>query len=237
MRKMLCALALTVAPAAAQAAWIDLEITVSWEAANFFVDSTGPDGATGAAEENDDKVFGIAPAAGGTTVTLRVDADSARFYAGGSTDPDFGVLDHDWYGYDVVTLPGGHSVGTASWTTADIISRDGPGGAAPLWTNADLTTTDPTLMSFRMFGDWIPGETSDSADLFVGGTMTAGIGGGAVSALRTGVGLAEYFGGERIGGASFTATASPAVVPAPAAALLLPGGLAALALAGRRRRR
>jgi len=200
------------AAVSAQATVVELDVTGSWVAGDYDVSSTGPSvGATGVPEENDDLVFGIAPSDGSTTFTLAVDTSSVVHFATG----DFGVT-HDWYGYDMVDLVGGHSFGSATWETSDLSTGlIGPNGAAAtLWTDADISVMDPTRLSLRMFGDW----EGSNADMFIGSRTATTIGNQFL--------MWEYFGGEEIRSNSYSATTS--AVPLPAPALLLLAGLAAL---------
>jgi len=153
----------------------------------------------------------VAPSDGSTTFTLRVDTSSVVHFATG----DFGVT-HDWYGYDMVELLGGHSFGSASWDTSDLSTGlIGPNSAtATLWTDADISLANPSLLSLRMFGDW----EGNNADMFIGSRTATTIGSQFL--------MWEYFGGEEIRSASYSAATS--AVPLPAPALLLMAGLAAL---------
>lgn len=222
LSKTLGVLALAALPMAAKASSVDLTITGAWIASDYDVSSTGPTtGATGVPQEDDDLVFGTAPSAGSTSFTLRVDTSSVVSFATGQ----FGVT-HDWFGYDLVSLPGGHSFGSASWDTSDILTGlVGPNGStAALWTDTDLTLGDPTKVSFRMFGDW----EGSSADLFVGSRTATTIGDQFL--------MWEYFGGEEIRSSSYSASVTAAApVPLPAGAVLLLTGLGALAAARRNR--
>ena len=203
----------------AQAAIVDLEVTGSWLASDFDVSSTGTNPSSGVPQEDDDQVFGVAPSDGSTTFTLRVDTSSVIKFATG----DFGVT-HDWFGYDLVELLGGHSFGSASWDTADILtSLVGPNGSsAALWTDTDISVASPTRLSFRMFGDW----EGPNADLFIGSRTATTIGDQFL--------MWEYFEGEEIRSNNYRAISSVSAVPLPAGALLLVSGLGILALRGRR---
>ncbi|SLN33077.1 hypothetical protein PEL8287_01608 [Roseovarius litorisediminis] len=211
IRHLITTLMLIGIPLAAPAAVVDLEITGSWQASDYDVTSAGPDSPLGIPEENDDKVFGTSPSAGSTTFTLQVETSSVVHFATG----EFGVT-HDWFGYDLVSLPGGHSFGSATWDTADILTGlVGPNGStAALWTDTDLTLADPTRLSFRMFGDW----EGSNADLFIGSRTATTIGDQFL--------MWEYFGGEEIRSSSYSA--SVGAVPLPASSLLLLSGLFAV---------
>jgi len=173
-----------VASAAMAQDMVYLEVTGSWTPANFYVQSTGPTmGASGIPQENDDMVFGVAPSAGSTTFTLLVDTSTVQYFPTG-----YQGTKHPWYGYNGVRVVGTHRFGTAWWTTESILTGlIGPGGArATLWTNKDLRTADPTLLSIRMFGHW----NGHAADLFVGSRTNTMI-------LETFM-LAEYYNGEHL---------------------------------------
>jgi hypothetical protein len=178
---------------AANASSLELTITGSWNAADYDVSSTGPKaGALGIPEEDDDLVFGTPPSAGSTTFTLLVNTDDAVSFPAG-----YGGITHDWYGYSDVTFVGTHGFGSATWTTDGIVTAlvgvDGLKRA--LWTDADISVADPTRLSFRMFGVW-DGMT---ADLFVGSRTSTTIGPGFL--------MAEYYGGEMIHSATYSAVA------------------------------
>jgi hypothetical protein len=173
-----------VASAAMAQDMVYLEVTGSWTPANFYVQSTGPTmGARGIPQENDDMVFGVAPSAGSTTFTLLVDTSTVQYFPTG-----YQGTKHPWYGYNGVRVVGTHRFGTAWWTTESILTGlIGPGGArATLWTNKDLRTADPTLLSIRMFGHW----NGHTADLVVGIRTNTMI-------LETFM-LAEYYNGEHL---------------------------------------
>ena len=194
---------------------IDLSVTMSWLEADYDVTSTGPDSPTGVPEEDDDKVFGTAASDGSTTFVLRVNTSSAISFMTG----DFGIA-HDWFGYSDVELLGGHSFGSASWVTDDILTGlVGPNtSSAALWTDTDIATTDPSRLSFRMFGDW----EGASADLFLGSRTSFTISGSAL--------LWEYFGGEEIRSNSYSATTGAGAVAVPEPGSLTLFGLGLLAL-------
>jgi hypothetical protein len=161
-----------------------LEVTGSWTPANYYVQSTGPTmGARRIPQENDDMVFGVAPSAGSTTFTLLVDTSTVQYFPMG-----YQGAAHPWYGYNGVQIVGTHRFGTAWWTTSSILTGlIGPGGArAALWTNKDLRTADPTLLSIRMFGHW----SGYTADLFVGIRTN--------TTIYESFMLAEYYNGEHL---------------------------------------
>ena len=192
---------------------VELTVTSSWVSSDFDVSSTGPTvGAAGIPEENDDKVFGVAPSDGSTTFTLRVSTPANHVFMTG----DFGVT-HNWYGYSNVELVGTHTFGSASWTTSSILtSLEGPNSTtAALWTDTDLSLGAPNLISFRMFGDW----EGNSADLFIGSRSP--------TTISTSFLMWEYFGGEEIrNDTPFSARVT--AVPEPSTMLLCGSGLAAL---------
>jgi len=203
----------------AHSAIVNLQVTGTWTASDYDVSSTGPSaGALGIPEENDDLVFGTAPADGSTTFTLRVDTSSAVSFSMG-----YNGITHDWYGYSDVSLVGVHTFGSASWESGDILTDlvGVDGLTKALWTDTDIAVASPSLLSFRMFGDW----EGNTADMFFGSRTATTIGNQFL--------LWEYFEGEEIRSASYSATAS--VVPVPAAVWLF--GTALVGLAGFSRRR
>lgn len=207
----------------AQASVIELVVTGTWSTSDYDVSSTGPTaGATGAPEEDDDKVFGTDPSDGSISFSLLVDTSSAVSYLTGGAEP---VL-HDFFGYSNVTLKDPVTLGDATWdSTSALTSLVGPGGAsALLWTDTDLTTGSPSLLSFRMFGTWAGTGATGSADMFIGPRSVGGSG----MSIGTQFLTWEYFGGEEIRSNTYSATVAP-TVPLPATALLLVGGLAGLA--------
>ena len=178
-----------------QAEIVDVTITASWTAGDYDVSSTGPSsGALGIPEEDDDLVFGTEPSAGSTSFTLRVNTDSAVSFAAG-----YNGITHDWYGYSDVTLVGTHTFGSASWTTADILTGlEGVDGLTKaLWTDTDIRISHPTVLSFRMFGDW----EGSSADMFFGSRTPTTISNRFL--------MWEYFAGEeiRVSSNAYTAVA------------------------------
>ncbi|SFR14135.1 VPLPA-CTERM sorting domain-containing protein [Poseidonocella sedimentorum] len=197
-------------PPAASAATTELTITGLWTAADYDVSS--------ALYGDDDLVFGTSPSRGSLSFTLLVDTSSPTVFPSGTA----GVT-HDWYGYSSVTLKSTVTFGTATFTAASAITDlDGPSGSsAKLWTDTDITTADPTRLSFRIQGSW-PGG---AADAFFGSRTTASIGDQFL--------LWEYFDGEEIRSSSYTASA--AAVPLPAGGLLLLTALAGLTAARRKR--
>lgn len=218
LRLFLAFLALFL-PFGVSASVIQLDITGSWVAADYDVSSTGPDSPAGIPEEDDDLVFGTSPSDGSITFSLLVDTASPTVFNTG----DFGVT-HDWYGYSNVTLKAPVSFGSATWDGTGILnSLVGPNGAtAALWTDTDLTAAAPSLLSFRMFGDW-EGAT---ADVFFGSRTATTI---SESFL-----MWEYFNGEEIRSASYSANLAP--VPLPAGMVMLMTGLAGLGGFGALRR-
>ncbi|WP_168797766.1 VPLPA-CTERM sorting domain-containing protein [Aliishimia ponticola] len=211
----------------ASAAVIELDVTASWTAADFDVSSTGTSSPSAPPEDNDDLVFGIAPSAGSINFTLLVDTASVVSYpAGGSV-----AVVHDHFGYSDVSLKDPVTLGSATWETSDILTTlIGPDGAeAALWTDTDLTAGDPTLLSFRMFGEWAGTGGTGTADLFFG-SRSVGPSGYQISDSF----LAwEYFGGEEIRTTGYSASVAP--VPLPAGAALLATGLLGFAATRRRK--
>lgn len=213
MKHFLCAVALATLPLSANAAIIDLDITGTWTAADF-----GTNPVDGIDDGNDD-VFGLSPYDGSITVSLRVDTTGVETFATG----DLGIT-HDWFGYQSVEVLDIVTLGSAVWSdTVTPVSLDGPGSSsAMLWTDTDITSGDPTLLSFRIFGE----HDGGTADMFFGARTSTTIGSQFL--------VWEYFAGDEIRSDSYYATAAPAV-PLPAAAWGLISGLAALL--GLRRRR
>jgi hypothetical protein len=202
----------------AQASIIELELSATWTSSDFNVSSTG-DG-SGLPEANDDKVFGLSPYDGSINFTLLVDTSSVTsFLVGGSE-----TVEHDHFGYSSVSLKSPVTLGSATWTTADILTElVGPGGVkAALWTDTDITTGDPSKVSFRMFGDWAGTGGTGTADLFFGSRYLGASGYGISDSFLAW----EYYGGEEIRTTGYTATVS--AVPVPASSLLLLSGLAGL---------
>lgn len=211
MKYLLLAAILTTAPMVAEASFVNLELTGSWGSSDFDVSSSsGP-----SAPEDDDLVFGIAPSDGSVSVNLLVDTSDVVSFTTG----DFGVT-HDWFGYSTVSLAQDVTLGDALWDMATTpLNLEGPNGEqAYLWTDTDLTMGDPTLLSFRMFGTWTTGADSGNADMFFGSRTATTIG--------TQFLTWEYFEGEEIRSANYSASVSP--VPLPAPALMLIAGLGGL---------
>ena len=202
------------------AAIIDLTITGSWTASDYDVSSTGPSvGALGVPVENDDLVFGTSPSDGSATFTLRVNTDSAVSFSSG-----YNGITHDWYGYSDVTLVGTYTFGSASWETSDILTGlvGVDGLARALWTDTDIALADPTRLSFRMMGDW----EGSTADMFIGSRTSTTIGNQFL--------MWEYYQGEEIRSASYSAVANE--VPVPATLSLLALGLAGIGYSSKKRK-
>jgi len=210
----------------ANAAMINVDITASWTAADFSVTDPADPLYNPADPAVDGKVLGVSPSAGSTTIHLIVDTSSFVSYSAGYTYNYLGTdytLAHDWYGYQNVQLASPYSFGTASWDSSgiltDLLGPDGVGAA--LWTDTDITSGDPTLASFRMFGT----DTGVNPDLFVGPRTN--------QFISTQFLLGEYYNGEDISVDGYTVTAS--VVPVPAAAWLFGSGLVGLVGIARRK--
>lgn len=201
------------------AALIDLSITGSWTDNDYDLSSS--------LFGNDDLVFGTSPSDGSTSFTLRVDTDSAVSYSAGYLSNGTDALTHDWYGYSDVTLVGTHTFGTASWDTTGIVTGliGVDGLTRALWTNTDISLTDPTLLSFRMFGDF-NGSDAGSADLFVGSRTATTIG--------TQFLMWEYFDGEEIRSNNYSTVARNVSVPEPSIIALFGAGLIGLGFSRRR---
>lgn len=206
----------------ASAAIVNVDITASWTATDFTV-STTPNPADPAA---DGAVFGVVPSTGSTTIKLTVDTSSAVSFNAGYTYNYLGTnytLAHDWFGYQNVTLSNPHTFGSASWTSANILTAliGVDGLTAGLWTDSDITSSNPTRASFRMQST----VGSETADLFVGSRTPDTIG--------TQFLLWEFFGGEEIRLDGYTVNTS--VVPVPAAVWLFGSGLLGLIGVARRK--
>lgn len=150
---------------------VELTITGHWSEKDFKVTSKKDGRFDPANPKFDGFVFGVAPAEGSVAIQLLVNTDACVFFANGSEYTASGVgsytLAHDFYGYRNVTLVGGSfTFGRATWKSEGILSRlDGPDGQqASLWTDSDITKSDPTKVSFRMFGK----AESLTPDIFVG---------------------------------------------------------------------
>ena len=183
----------------ASAEVIKLQITGNFAKADFktvgssdkVYDATDP--------KVDGKVFGIAPLDGSVTLVLLVNTEGSVFFPKGTRFADHRgdyVLKHDFYGYQKVSLADGpFTFGNAAWSSDGILKRlDGPGDAkAALWTDVDITKTDPTLVSFRMFGK----AEGLTADIFVGPRTQMSILGSFV--------LWEYYMGEEIRSNTYSA--------------------------------
>ena len=201
---------------------VNVEVIGSWTTSDFTVtDAADPLYSTG--PDFDGEVFGVAPSDGSTTFDLLVNTDSAVSFAAGYTYTDiYGThtLTHDWFGYtDVSLVDPPHTFGTATWEDSGIVTGlQGPDSlTAALWTDIDITTGDPSQMWFRMFG------TGDglSADLYI--------------SFSSQFLLWEYYGGEEIRSASYSASVS--AVPEPSTLLLLSSGLVGLGFVRRRFKR
>ena len=217
---LLVGLAVLAGVSAARADVYDLIITGAWTAGDYDVTPTAPAGYEAVAEGDDDKVFGVAPSAGSTTFTVRVDTSSnTGLFAAGYLSNGVDVLAHDWVGYTNVQLVGTHTFGSATWTNSgvltDLVGVDGL--TAALWSDTDLTSGTPGRVSFRMQGE----GDGLVADLFVGERLT--------TEILDNFLLWEYFGGEEIRVEPDGYTVASRLVPEPASVgLLAAGGLALL---------
>jgi hypothetical protein len=224
------ALAWVMLASPARAELVDLTLTFTYSNTDFFLDPTSTTPPTGVPQENDGKVFGVAPSNGSTTFTLRVDTTAAAFFPTGHLSNGTAMLVHDWYGYSNVQLLCAHTFGTATWNFDDLATAlVGPDDAtATLWTNADIATANPTLLSFRMqgLGDGI------IADLFLGSRALTPT---TLEIRHDGL-LAEYFAGESIfrDTNGYSAVASIVVVPEPGTGLLALIALVGATLRSRR---
>lgn len=210
-----------------QASIIELILSAEWEASDFDVSSTGTTNPSDPAEDNDDKVFGIAPTSGSISFTLLVDTSSVTtFLVGGST-----AVAHDHFGYSNVTLKDPVTLGSATWDTSTVpVSLDGPASSsAQLWTDTDLTTGAPSLVSFRMFGDWAGTGGTGSADMFFGSRFIGPDGNQISESFLTW----EYFQGEEIRTTGYSAAVGE--VPLPAGSVLMLTGLAGFAAMRKRK--
>lgn len=200
------------------AAIVNLSITGTWSADDFTVTEASDPLYDPSNPKFDGKVFGVAPSAGSTTVQLLVNTTGSVFFNQGytfTTTSGTYTLAHDWYGYSDVTLADApYTFGTASWETSGILTDlVGPNNVtAALWTDVDITSGDPSKLSFRMFGS----GDGLSADFFVGSRTYEQIG--------TQFLIWEYYGGEEIRSKNYSAS----TVPVPAAIWLLGSGLAGL---------
>lgn len=193
-----------LAPRTADAKLVELTITGHWTEGEFKV--IGPNDASydSANPQFDGKVFGVAPSSGNVTMQLIVNTDGGVFFAKGSrfaADGDRAyVLAHDFFGYKDVKLVGdSFTFGTAAWRSdgilADLVGPDGQ--KASLWTDEDITKSDPSRISFRMFGR----ADRLSSDLFVGSRNNEAIGSEFL--------LWEYYKGEEIRSRKYTVKAKP----------------------------
>ena len=194
---------------------VDLTITGSFVAADYDVSSTGPDIPVGDPEGDDDLVFGTAPSNGSTTFTVRVNTNGSSFFPMGYLSNGTDALLHDWYGYTDVTLLGPHTFGSATWEPSGVnTALVGPDGTtATLWTDADIATTDPSLVSIIMNG------TGDDlrAQLSFGPRFTTNI--------TDRFSISEFFGGEFIASNTYAASAVVFRIPEPSTALMLIVGI------------
>ncbi len=186
----------------AKAEIVELSITGYWSERDFKVTNKSDASFNPADPRFDGKVFGVAPSVGNVTIQLLVDTEESIFFPKGSQFTADGVraysLIHDFYGYRKVTLVGDtYSFGSAIWRSGGILANlEGPDRAkATLWTDVDIAKTNPTKVSFRMFGK----AEGLRADLFVGSRTHESIG---MQFL-----LWEYFKGEEIRSRNYSARA------------------------------
>lgn len=172
---------------------VEVTITGYWSDRDIKVTSTRDKLYDPADPKVDGKIFGVAPAAGEVTLRLLISTEGFVFFPKGSTFTTERTgtysLAHDFYGYKQVALVDDtFSFGNAIWKSGRILSGlEGPSDSkAALWTDTDITQTDPSRLSFRMFGE-APGL---SADLFVGSRTPFSIGQQFL--------LWEYYKGEEI---------------------------------------
>lgn len=179
---------------------VELTITGYWSDRDIKV-TKGSDKSYNLADPKfDGKIFGITPTAGDLSLRLLVNTAGVVFFPKGTTFTTDRTgtysLSHDFYGYKQVTLVDDtYSFGSATWKSDGILTGlEGPSDEkAALWTDVDLTQTDPTRLSFRMFGK----AQGLSADLFIGSRSPSGIGGEFL--------LWEYYKGEEIRSNKYTA--------------------------------
>ncbi len=181
---------------------VELSITGHWTEKGFKVIDRSDRLFDPANPKFDGKVFGVAPSNGNLTIRLLVNTDGAIYFAKGFTvkalDSREYALAHDFYGYRDVTLVDGiYSFGNAIWRSDGILTGlEGPNlEKAALWTDVDITRSDPKRLSFRMFGK----ADGLQADLFFGSRTPSSIGGQFT--------VWEYYQGEEIRSDSYTAKA------------------------------
>lgn len=172
-----------------EAETVELSITGYWSETNFKVTSKQDKSYNPANPQFDGTVFGVAPSAGNVSLKILVNTDGSVFFPKGTDYTGGGgyLLKHDLYGYRGVSLVNDtYTFGSAVWKSNGILDgMEGPDRVkAALWTDADITKEDPTLVSFRMFGR----GDGLSADFFVSSPESQ-----AMQFL-----LWEYYGGESI---------------------------------------
>lgn len=198
-----------------------LDIGASWTADDF---------STGILPSSNGEVFGVAPSVGSTTVHLDVNTDSFYMFPSGYTYNHLGVdytLSHDFYGYTDVQLVGGiYSFGSATWNSEGILDYlEGPDELeAALWSNTDITSSDPSLVSFRMFGS----GDGITADLFAGSRTP--------STINNDFTLWEYYQGDEIRVDGYTVSRPNASIPEPTTLALIAAGLFGLGVTRRRKK-
>ena len=210
----------------AAASTVLVDISASWDESNFSVTDTLDAAYNPANPEFDGEVFEVAPSSGTETIELMVNTDGALVYSSGYTFNINGVdytLAHDWYGYMNVELVNPYTFGTASWDNTGILHLVGvEGQSAALWTNSDISNSNPTKVAFRMFGS----GDGLTADLFVGSWTYEEISSEFL--------IWEYFGGEEIRTNSYDVVTS--VIPVPTAVWLFSSGLLGLVGVTRRKK-
>ncbi|HMQ04460.1 MAG TPA: hypothetical protein PKD26_11135 [Pyrinomonadaceae bacterium] len=186
-----------------KAEMVELQITGYWTEKGFKVIDPSDRLFDPANPKFDGKVFGVAPSNGNLTIRLLVNTDGAVHFAKGSTykavDSRDYTLAHDFYGYrEVALVDGVYSFGNAIWRSDGIVAGlEGPDRVkAALWTDVDITRSDPKRLSFRMFGK----AEGLQADLFFGSRTPSSIGGQFI--------VWEYYQGEEIRSDSYSAKAT-----------------------------